>query len=218
MIPFVLVGIGVIIYATVEWSKLAQIARSSATIQAEIIDRRSGTDSDGDDYYKITYRFYVRDRAFKNERSVSASEYKGMTKGKHVPIVYARTDPTISYLQGENQSSTPLFMTFFGICWNGFVFLFVGGLVVSWRTNKRLEREGVLLKGAVVEASGHTDSDNDYIVKLKYAFSAPNGREIVKQESHTRNDMRRGKTKERLPLAGTQVAVLYADDTCFKVM
>jgi hypothetical protein len=218
MLPFVLVGIGVIIFAAAEWSKFVQISRSSVTAQAEVIDRRSGTDSDGDDYYKVTYQFFAQDRAFKNERSVSASEYKGMTKGKRVPIVYARTNPSISYLQGENQSSLPLFMTFFGVCWNGFVFMFVAGLVVSWRTNKRLEREGMLLKGTVVEASGREDSDNDYIVKLKYAFRTPNDREIVKQESQTRNDMKNGKKRERLPLAGAQVAVLYADDSCFKVM
>jgi hypothetical protein len=141
-----------------------------------------------------------------------------MTIGTHVPIVYARTNPTISYLQGEDQRSLPLFLTLFGVCWNGFIFLFIGGAVDTWRTNKRLMREGVLLKGTVVEARGHMDSDNDYNVKLKYAFHTPNGREIVKQESQIRNDMKHGKKRERLPLAGTQVAVLYADDTCCKVM
>lgn len=218
MVPFVLVGIGVIIFAAVEWNKIMQINRSSVTAQAEVIDRRNGTDSDGDDYYKVTYRFYVQDRAFRNERNVNASQYKEMTRGSRVPIVYARADPTISYLQGENQSSTPLFATFFGVCWNGFVFLLIGGALVNSRRNKRLEREGALLKGTVVEASGYEDSDNDYNVKLKYAFRTPNGKEIVRQESHTRNDMKSGKTRERLPLAGTQVAVLFADDTCFKVM
>jgi hypothetical protein len=218
MLPFVLAGIGVIMFAAAEWGKLVQISRSSVTAQAEVIDRRSGTDSDGDDYYKVTYRFYVDDRVFKNERSVSSGEYNGMTKGKRVSIVYARSDPSISYFEGENRISLPLLMTFFSVCWNGFIFLFIGGAAVNLFKNRRLEREGVLLKGTVVDASGKEDSDNDYNVNLKYAFSTPNGRKIVKQESRVRNDMKKGKTRERLPMAGAQVAVLYADDSCFKVM
>lgn len=218
MIPFVLVGIGVIIFAATEWGKILQISRSSATVRAEVIDQQSGTDSDGDDYYRITYRFFVQDHAYMNERSVSESEYRKLTTGMRVPIIYARADPSISYLEGENRNSQPLFLTIFSVCWNGFVFLFVGAIVATARINRRLEREGVLLKGTVVDANGREDSDNDYIVKLKYAFRTPNGKEIVKQESQTRNDMKKGKTRERLPLTGTQVAVLYADDKCFKVM
>ena len=218
MVPFILVGIGIILFTAVEWNNLLQISRSSVTAQAEVISRRTGSDSDGDDYYKVTYQFRVADRAFKNERSVNSSEYDRLKAGVRVPIVYAANNPTISYLQSENRNTLPLFLTLFGVCWNGIILSVIVAGLGARQKNQRLERDGVLLKGTIVEISGREDSDNDYIVKLKYAFRTPNDRELVKQESCTRNDLKRGKQKERLPLTGTPVAVLYANDSCFKVM
>jgi hypothetical protein len=107
-----------------------------------------------------------------------------------------------------------ILLTVFTIIWDLFVFGMVFAGITTYRRGKRLEREGRLIKGSVVSCKGSTDSDEDYTIKLKYTFRSPTGRDIHKQESHIRNDLK----KVALPAPGTSVAVLYADDTCYQVM
>jgi hypothetical protein len=103
-----------------------------------------------------------------------------------------------------------MFITVFTAFWNLFVWAIVIGMLAKVRRTRRLEQFGRLLKGAVVDCKGTTDSDGDHTVTLRYTFSSPANRKMLGTERHTRNDLKRA----RLPAPGTPLAVLYADDKC----
>jgi len=215
--PFVLAGLFILGFAVTNWINTIRLNTGGVTVQGQIVDLDVDYDSDGDTYY-ATYRFSPLDtrQSYTHRESISSGFYGKLKEGSWVNVTYHRSDPTLSRLADDAGSDMTqnILLTVFTLVWN----LFVGGLVfagiTTYRRSKRLEREGRLIKGTVVSCKGHTDSDDDYTIKLKYTFRSPTGRAINKQESHIRNDLK----KAALPAPGTSVAVLYADDTCYQVM
>jgi hypothetical protein len=95
---------------------------------------------------------------------------------------------------------------------------FIGALsawfwIYKLRKLRRLETEGHLLEGQVTHCSGVTHKSN-YEVKLSYCFYTPDERPLRDKTSRIRHDL----YLTALPQPGTPVAVLYLDDTNFRVL
>ena len=78
---------------------------------------------------------------------------------------------------------------------------------------QRIAHEGQFITGRVTEASGST-SKNTYTVSIHYAFTTPDGEELSRKESRTRNDLRR----MALPSAGTPVVVVYVNPKLYRML
>lgn len=88
--------IGVTIGSVFQYRAAAEYARVGIEAQAEIIDRRVRSDSDGDDDYYLTFRFtaFTEDHVtITRERKVSRSRYNGAPVGSFETIRYLPRDP-----------------------------------------------------------------------------------------------------------------------------
>jgi hypothetical protein len=95
------------------------------------------------------------------------------------------------------------------------VFLFF--VTQRFRCKARLEQEGFLIPGEVVEAKWDkaiTGQSTQNVVRLRYAFVTPHNRRIVKEEAQVRNDL----DFNQLPVPKTPLAIVYASDGCFRVL
>jgi hypothetical protein len=95
------------------------------------------------------------------------------------------------------------------------VFLFF--VTQRFKCKAKLEREGILLPGEVIEAALDTAitwQGTQNVVRLRYAFVAPRNRRIVKEETQIRNDL----DFHQLPEPKTPLAIIYASDRCFRVL
>ncbi|MCC7451225.1 MAG: DUF3592 domain-containing protein [Anaerolineae bacterium] len=215
--PFVLAGLIMLGLSVHKWSNTIRLNTGGVTVQGQIVSLDVDYDSDGNSYY-ATYRFSPLDtrQSYTHRESISGGYYGKLSEGERVNVTYLRADPTLSRLADDAGSSMTqnILLSVFTIVWNLLIFGLVIGSIMAYRRSKRLEREGRLIKGTVVSCKGSSDSDGDYTIKLKYRFCSPTGRDVSKQESHIRNDL-----KGVLPPApGTPVAVLYADDSCYQVI
>jgi hypothetical protein len=102
------------------------------------------------------------------------------------------------------------------LCGNLFWWAIVLGLayyVLGQRSKRqRLSREGTLIDGAIVQCSGHLDSDNDFQVKADIRFRSPQtGQWVFKTFSRQCNHLK----GNSLPSPGTPIHILYIDDRTF---
>ena len=108
----------------------------------------------------------------------------------------------------------PIMLIFTGV----YVFLGVRGIwsyFKARRLAKRL-RDGVVLSGKLVEASGKTHGRGNslYHVYVKYQFVTPAGVELSGKQRYRREDLN-GKP---LPESGTPVKILYVADDCYVML
>jgi hypothetical protein len=71
-----------------------------------------------------------------------------------------------------------------------------------------------VLRGQVVECSGHVDDDGDYKILLHYRFRTPTDKVLTGEVRQIRNDLR----QTPLPVPGTPVAVFYRNPRSYRLL
>lgn len=206
LIPIVMgvAGLLIMIWLVREWIIFAALNRLGVVTSGEITERYVSKDSDDGDVYYISFRYQDNGIEYTQRQSVSSSVYRSVEVGAGADVQYVANNPSVAVLAGTNDA--PIAISGFALCWNAFVWAFLIGLLNTRRHNNLLAREGQIIKGEVVAASGKQDTDNDLILKVEYAFRTPEAHNlVVGTRSETRNDL----NKHPLPSPGTPVLVLY---------
>jgi hypothetical protein len=71
-----------------------------------------------------------------------------------------------------------------------------------------------VLRGQVVECTGHVDDDGDYKILLHYRFRTPTDKVLTGEVRQIRNDLR----QMPLPVPGTPVAVFYRNPRSYRLL
>jgi hypothetical protein len=86
-------------------------------------------------------------------------------------------------------------------------------LIVALIKRPRLQAKGVLLEGELIQIEPYIEGEQHFLV-AEYRFASPTGRKRQGKQTAEREDLR-GKN---LPLPGTPVTVLYADDQTYVML
>ena len=202
------------------WVAYQALREQQATITAQITDKRISRSEDNDTYY-MDYTFTYPDQngepqQYRKEIRVSADKYYQTQMGQKIRVYFVPDDPTIS-------QTTPV--TIFDIlkptAWfivAGIVFFFMGRFLIRrFQIEHRLEQNGQLLQGILLEIKGDEDSDGDYWIKARYRFQSPQGLSLDGTYQNFNSNINRLRDYT-LPPAGTPVAVWYADDKTHKML
>ncbi len=203
MLPFLVIGAMVIGLALRDISISQALAARGIITPGTIADKRISSGDDSDTYY-LYFEYAYNGGSYSGEQSVAYEVYRDAERGARVDVLLLPENPGVAKLAAHNDP--PTFLIVFAILWNGICWTVAIGMFSASQRHGRLMREGRLIPGEVTIASARTDSDDDYIVTVEYAFRAPDdGTLIIGKQSGTRNDLKR----ERLPRQGAPVAVMY---------
>jgi hypothetical protein len=200
----------------VDLCKQSRLLSHGVKTEARVVRLRGQEDSaekDGGepaDRFLVTYRFQAGPpgdrRAYELETPADERDYGLLRVGQTVDVMYDPADPNVSELQSkvaDTQTSIG-FVGFIAFCW---LFVFVMLLLwwfLRWRPSRRAIREGRLLDGEVVRCTARSTEDH-YHIRLRYLFTAPDGKTIEGDAQATRDDLE----KSSLPAAGTPLRVFY---------
>ncbi|MBC7809821.1 MAG: hypothetical protein H7175_01670 [Burkholderiales bacterium] len=213
--PVLFFGIGAVLLIIVVmlWSEYVLLRQTGVVSQATITDVSQENPRDN---LTVVYSF-----------SVDGNEYRGQWRGQYdaftdtlpregslIDILYVPTAPYISSTQPIQQP-------------NGVTTVFIVILVIvmgnrtirSLRVRDRqgdLSEKGYLLKGQVREWHTRDEGEQYVEVDMKYAFTTPDGRP-VSAELHRRINYWNYKYAAP-PTAGTPLAILYVNDTNYRVL
>ncbi|HLV36607.1 MAG TPA: DUF3592 domain-containing protein [Spirillospora sp.] len=216
MLPFLAVGIFVLVLAVIEWRNYHLLNTTGVVVQGTYTGRHQVVDDDdGDITYYADYEYLVNDTIYTGDHSVSRELYNRVEPGMRVDIRYVPSDPAISRIEGTNGIEEALFFTVFAAFWNLISWAIFAGMIVSFRRDRRLSRLGKLVRGELLNATSRRDSDGDYHVTVEYSFVPPDGGDVIfKKQSAQRNDLK----NKPLPAKGSPVMVLYKDRRHFKML
>jgi Protein of unknown function (DUF3592) len=199
-----------------------QLAQSGVEISATVthLEQSTSTDSKGNrttDYY-LTYLFHLGqasndyEGAYSYRQKISRDTYSKLHYQDLIPIRYLPDDPKVSrYLKDMEDDGR--FALLLGAVFLGITLIPVYFGVRQWRRNQRLAQEGQFIAGEITEAGGHR-ARAGFQLSIRYKFRSPEGIELSRKESLTRNDLNTG----HLPKTGTTVAVIYVNDKLFRIL
>jgi hypothetical protein len=216
LLPFVAIGLFVIIFAGTEWRNYYILDTSGVVVRGQYTDKYITTDDDdGGTTYYVDYVYEVNERPFIGNHSVSWDVYNRAGIGEGVSILYAPNDPSLSRIEGTNDISTPVFLTFFAVCWNLISWGVFLGIIIGGIRDRQLSRDGQLVRGELLGMTGRSGSKGAYSVTAEYSFLPPDeGDVIFNKQTAQRNDLR-GAT---FPDKGTPIMVLYKNRKHFKML
>jgi hypothetical protein len=204
-----------------------QLNLFGVTTQGIVTDRQTSSDGETVSYH-ITYHFSIpeADRRFTNTVSVDENTFIRIEQQGSVSVTYLPNDPEISRLTDRIKMSLEGFLflillviIIFGVPWLIWIFLFWKGLqslVPQLRRDRRLVKQGKLLKGEVMscKVTSYQDQDNHthFYLTVRCGFYSPNG---LKRKCSESTYMAREPIP---PLPCTPLAVLYVDDTLYEVL
>lgn len=215
LIPMLAIGLFILVFGINDLVQWQQLNTDGVTTRGKFIDRRIYTDSDDDDTYYATFQFEANRQTYVVEQDVDTGIYNNAEVGALVDVLYLPSDPQQARVMGTDSTPDSLFIVLFSLFWSGILGLVVLAAVRARGKNLALQRDGKVISGEVVNASGRSSSKGAYIVKLDYRFRVPDtGETISHKETNTRNDLR-GQT---LPAPGTPLAIAYRDRKTYKVL
>lgn len=190
-------------------------ARALITIAQVISRRHEETPRRLNDRWFVSYQFTLPDgRSVEGEAEISEHEYLNFADGAPVMIKYLPETPIDSVLayQEMHPPDFEFLIILIGLA-IGTVLVVIGYALVVTLRNRRYERQGVILRGEVVSCEGK-DRGASYFVTTRFKFKTLDGREIVRELSEEREDLRRSD----LPKPGASIAVLYVTDRMYKLL
>jgi hypothetical protein len=191
-----------------------EFLQSGVASQAQVISHR--VDEGEHTHYYVTYQFNgiannQISKVYTKEEVVTKISYDKIKDGSFVTIYYLPRDPQTSYF--EPLTELPLWLSLTPIIYLLLNFYLLYALSKGRRKKRRLENEGRILSGEIVECKGKK-VNKEFQVTIKYRFQTPLGEEKSGRTTHTRNDLK----DTVLPSSSTPVAVLYADEKTFAML
>jgi len=188
-----------------------RLNQSGVTTQAQIVSHRS-VQGRSTSYY-LTYR-YVPEKGrqpYTREEEVTSDLYSSLADGSTTTALYLPGDPQTARLV-ENPYDPTRYVIVLGIM---LVFVLVtdGVYIRNWWRSKRLEREGELLQGEIVE-SALSRGKNGWTLSVRYHFVSPLGADVTGRQQRLRSDLKQAGA----PQPGTLVAVLYIHDGLHRIL
>ncbi len=130
--------------------------------------------------------------------------------GSLIDITYLPDDP------GAKVATTNLLEGIFAIFASTIMVLlgsrFIKHAIYTYRRIQRLQREGVLLPGHILK--GELEHGRQTWFHLSYQFITPNGDLITGKVSRIRKDL----SRVNMPHRDRPIVVLFADNTCYKIL
>lgn len=208
------------------WEDWAELASTGEQVQGTVTEKRIDSSGDSDAYY-LTYCFeYIPadgdPRTECNTTTVGGRLYGGSELGGPIGVWYAPGDPSINQLNAPT-IFVPVCLTigvFGGIFFVGrWMYHTIRNGFKGLRIEKRLSGPGAQrIYGTITNISGE-DDDGTYRVHLSYTFRTPDGRTLIVSTTIVRDDLNPANNPPgRLPVVGTPVVVVYADDTAFRAL
>lgn len=212
MIPFLVIGLIMIVSTLRDVSIALAINNHGVAVQGKIVNKHISSDDSSDTYY-VSFEYTYNGIPYAAEQTVNQDVFNRAEYGATVNLLLLPEDPGIARMAGH--AETHFSMILATVCWNGIVWTTVIGMFSASRRYRHLMREGQKIRGEIVSIKGHTNSDDDYIITVEYAFRAPDdGTLIIGKQRHTRNDLKR----ERLPRQGAPVAVIYRNKNHYRML
>jgi len=217
-IPFILVGIGVVlgsIHSAIEWGQMQQ---SGVVTFATVTQLKIDEDSEGDTFY-ASYRFSLSNaqgyHAYSKTKSVGKQLYYTLEKGGPIPIRYLKSDPNISRVgASETLPGEAIALGGFALLWNSIIGSIVWAFSYGFWLERQYATKSQLLDGTLTQVTTELDSDSDLQLKLSYQFHSPDGEVLYGNSSRTRNDLK-GKA---MPTYGTPVVVAFVDKKIHRLL
>ena len=186
-------------------------------VQGTVLFTKETTDGDGSTYRAGFGYLPVGDIGpLAGDHQIHEETFRRLRQGDAVNVVYSAGRPTISRIDGAAWQS-PL------------IFLIAAGFILVWMTmpvwflwmglkeiylRRLLASEGRIVPGRIVYASSKRDTDDGYVVTIRFEFSAPTGQIAQGEASATLEDLRGAD----LPRIGTGVLVMAAEEKNFAML
>lgn len=205
-------GLGLTAYAINEQATQDNLAQNGIVALATVTDGRVSRGRTTT--YSLTYSYDVEINGefetFSRQESVSSTLYNKSDIGDRISIRYLPDDPGTARAIDE---------PFRGIVYVGLGLVFVGlGLTVmfsharQYRRDRRLESEGQVISGTILNSS-IKGFGNKRQLHIQYEFRSPYGVLLTGKQNAARRDVE----PTNLP-PGTKIAVVYYDDTIFRML
>lgn len=161
--------------------------------------------------YHITYQFRTSDSQLMTlNAQVSEAAYQQYENGSPLGVRYLPSNPRINRIEGE-VDITPQMMVFGGVAF--VIGLILMGIIVGyWMRSRRLERDGQIIWGRVVESKRKKNPRGPYYLEITYKFTSPEGTELQKTETSFHAAQINAQ-----PYWKT-VAVLYVNDRLYRAL
>ncbi len=196
-------------------ARAQEVATAGIDASAAVTELRTRTNRNTV-YYIVSYRFKAGERTIDHSQEVYESTYRRLAEGDVVTVRYLPADPAQAALTGEFLDTREGDVNRDTWLWFGLT-AYIAAFVCLWidLRNARRSRLGVLLPGKVMRAELKRGYRNAPYFQIEYAFYTPSGARLEgKQDT---NDMRVVSTQPPPPF-GTPVAVLYVNDSHYRMM
>lgn len=216
---FLLVSIGMGIFAAMLWMESLTLAYRGIETEGEVIAHRTVEGSEGNHFY-VQYQFEAvrpdgQRQTYINDHPVTAEAYAQLQPETSATVRYLPDDPQVSQMDGYHNEARNAF-TILSISWSVFFLPVLAFFVVVHRRERRLMRQGRVVRGQVLACDGQMDREDGFTITLQYRFGGPetHDRRITDSASLVRHDLH----KKPLPPRGTPVLVWYLNEDTYDVL
>lgn len=210
---FIILTIGLVIFTGQNLVNEVMLAQNSTTTQGTIIER--SIEGEDDTTYWLGYVFFVNDTQYENRITVNQELYDKYPDGSRIDIAYATNDPTTSRLTEQDSLIANVFLGIFTLIWTAFFGVILFAAYQSYQKQNQLKKEGQIIKGEIISATGETDSDGNYRMQIKFTFRTPDATE-PRLETH--DFLANHLKKLDLPSEKTPVYIFYADKKTWEIL
>jgi hypothetical protein len=214
LIAFCFVGLAVI--AALSIGRETLFKYDSQIITAQVMNCEIGY-VEGRAFPRLNYTFKVENQTYKgnvSDRNIDRYSCENYPSDTTLQLRYLRSDPRFSRETDYRDDYSSFFSTV--TC--------IGSMIMLWITMSlsralyryleatsiagQLKRTGILLEGELVSIRGMFRAKGSYVVVAHYKFMSPHSSLITGYSEAHRSDLK----GSPLPLIGTPVTILYADD------
>lgn len=165
-------------------------------------------------YYAV-FRFRASDgRMYTHTQVVSRETYFRLRPDMEVPVVYIPGNPAFAELGGDYLDRSDVRNAM--LAWGVLVLVFLPIMffaLLNFRKTLRLQRHGRILSGTLERATSRISKGNLSLTVIG-RFKTPDGKTLNVQDTATRNDLK----PKAVILHGTPVAVVYVNETCYRLL
>jgi len=167
--------------------------------------------------YRVIYSFDTEvGETITLDRAIGESTYETLRDQTTFQIGYPQGNPedALPILDdGDNATNRTILLMLVILFVITLIYIGYFWLYRPTKINHQLEENGALLTGHLLEIWPST-SGRKYFINVHYRFDKPDGSAIETKLIRQRNDLK----KVPLPRSGTELRILYVDDTLYRVL